>query len=120
MHQHLPGLARLDGGGIEITNPARKLGAVEVADAHHVARRKVSLATRNTRRQEALAVFAKGLLGTVINEQRSLGVMEKSDPSFASRQKDWLRDKHRSLVLPLQNVCQHRLFLARSDDERYS
>jgi len=50
MHHHVGGLARFDCGRIEFANTARKLSAVQITKAHHIARGKIALAPRHAGR----------------------------------------------------------------------
>lgn len=68
MHEHFFRRARLYGRGIEITNPAGKFGAVQIADADDVAGGEIPFATRDAGRQEAFAVFAQSFFCAVIDK----------------------------------------------------
>src|SRR5215813_11276443 len=75
---------RLDLAGAEAGNAARKLGTVQVTNAHDLARIKFAFTSGNARRQQALAVFPQGFPGAGVDEQRAFGMMEKGDPTLAS------------------------------------
>src|SRR5207247_355163 len=55
-------LLRVDFTGTKLTYSACEFRAVQVANPHHVARAECALAARDAGRQQALALFAQGVL----------------------------------------------------------
>ena len=65
--------------GIEAADATRKLGAINIADAHNITFRIVAGALGHAGRQKALAFVAQGVTRAVIDPKRSLGVVKKGD-----------------------------------------
>jgi hypothetical protein len=55
-HFHALQCARFDFTGTERRNPPREFRPVEIANPHHIFRRKIALATRDARRQQTFAL----------------------------------------------------------------
>ena len=97
--------------GVEPADAARKLGAVNVADAHDIAPGEVAAAPGHAGRQEALALVAQGVARAVVHPQGAFGVMKKSDAPLAALETGGTRDKKSPFVLAAEDVGEDALFL---------
>ena len=84
--------------GVEPADATRKLGAIEVADAHDIAFRKVAVAPGHAGRQKTLALVAQCVTRAVIHPKRALGVMKKGDAPLVALEAAGARGEKSALI----------------------
>src|SRR5262249_8726005 len=100
---------------IEGRNPSCELGSVQITDTHNLACMKFSFTTNHARREQTLLSVTQCLLGAIIDNKRTLRMMEESDPTLAACTAIFLWNKPGANLLPPKKPVQDFRILARGD-----